>query len=229
VEHEFAGVPCGLMDPTASLQGKSGFAVLLDCRTRKVEHISLPLEKHSLLVVDSGVRHDLAATEYAKRQTECREATEYFRQIDPKVAALRDVVSQSVQRHALQMSPLAAARARHVTSENERTQAAAAALRKGDIRSLGELMRASHRSLRDDYQVSCKELDDLVRTLDGVEGVLGARMTGGGFGGCAIALVRDASVTAVAEALRERYDPTHVKPASVVRVRPGAGARIELG
>lgn len=224
-EHEFAGVPCGLLDPTASLLGREDHALLIDFRTRKTEAVPLALEGLCLLVADCGVRHDLAAGEYARRQRECREAVAYFQRIDRSIRSLRDVPSESLRRHALQMDPLAAARAQHVVSENERTIAAVAAIRRGDWPALGRLMTESHRSLRDDYQVSCRELDDLVAALEAVDGVLGARMTGGGFGGCVVALLRETAM----ESLQSGPTAWRVGTAKAFPVRPGPGASIELG
>lgn len=225
-EHEYAGVPCGIMDQFASVFGRAGSALLIDCRLRTVEPVPLPDGAFELVVVDSGVRHALADGEYAKRQADCRAAVEYFRRLSPGVRALRDVTAEQVRAHAMQLEPVAAARALHVTSENARVLAAAAALKRGDLETLGRLMSESHRSLRDDYEVSCAELDRLVDVVGGVAGVLGARMTGGGFGGCIVALARASALPAIVQAVRERYDPTVSKPARVQVVRAGEGAKV---
>jgi galactokinase len=227
-EHEFAGVPCGIMDQYVCVLARADCALLLDCRQRTWEHIPLPLADHVVLIVNSGVRHELAAGEYALRQQQCRQAVEFFRRFDLAIQALRDVEPESVHRHAAQMDPRVAARARHVTTENGRARAAAEALRRGDLPELGRLMSASHVSLRDDYQVSCRELDRLVDILNGVPGVLGARLTGGGFGGCIVAIARQSSVSAVEAAVRQQYDAAGDGPASVLLTRPGHGASLEL-
>jgi len=227
-EHEFARVPCGLMDQSVSLCARAGTAYLLDCRSRQAEYVPCELGDHVFVLVDSGVRHELAASEYARRQAECRQAVECFHRLDESVRALRDVSMEALQARAHLLEPLPAARARHVVSENARTLAAAEALRAGDLPRLGRLMTESHSSLRDDYQVSCPELDRLVEIVSGVEGVLGARMTGGGFGGCIVALARAASVTAIADAVRRRYDCCAPTAARVLRTRPGSGASVEL-
>jgi galactokinase len=228
-EHEFAGVPCGLMDQSVSLSARAGTAFLLDCRKREHEHIPCELRGHTLLVVDSRVRHELAAGEYARRQQECRQAVEYFRRLDPDVGALRDVKLATVQAHASRMEPLAAARSMHVVSENERTLAAAAALRVAALREFGRLMTESHSSLRDDYEVSCAELDQLVQIVSDVQGVLGARMTGGGFGGCIVALASEECVPLVEQAVRRHYDEGRAEPARLLRTRPSRGASVEVG
>lgn len=227
-EHEFAGVPCGLMDQSVCVGARERTAFLLDCRTRQHEHIPCELGGHTLLVIDSGVRHELAAGEYARRLEQCRQAVARLRESAPAIRSLRDATTELVARESERLGPLLAARARHVVSENERTLAAAAALRAGRLPDLGRLMNASHRSLRDDYEVSCAELDALVGIVTKVDGVLGARLTGGGFGGCVIALARKQSTPAVAQALRERYDPARVQPARLLQTSPGRGASVEF-
>jgi galactokinase len=228
-EHDFAQVPCGVMDQFTSVMAEAGHALLLDCRTRKHEQIPLELSEHLLVVVDSGVRHELAGGEYARRQQECRQAVEYFRQHDPQVTALRDVSVAMVRAHAAKMDPVIKARSMHVVSENERTLAAADALRVGDLRAFGRLMTKSHRSLREDYEVSCDELDRLVEIISDVSGVLGVRMTGGGFGGCVVALARTDSVPLIEHATRGEYDVARPQAARLVRTRPNRGASVELG
>jgi len=227
-EHEFAQVPCGIMDQYVCVLAQAGYAFLLDCRSRTWEHIPLKLGGHTVLVVNSGVHHALAASEYALRQQQCRDAVAWFRQIEPRVTALRDVSADLVRLHAGEMDRVLAARALHVTTEDERTLAGAAALRRGDLAEFGRLMSESQRSLRDDYQVSCREVDRLVEIVGAVPGVLGARMTGGGFGGCIVALARDNCVAAVEAAVREKYDAVGNGPAHVIQTRPGPGATIEL-
>ncbi len=228
-EHKFAGVPCGIMDQFVSLLAKAGCAFLLDCRARTWDHVPLRLGDCVVLIVDSGVKHKLAAGEYAIRQKQCQQAVEYMRRVNPNVKALRDVDVETVRAHAAEMEPEAVARALHVTSENRRTRAAAEALRRGDLPEVGRLMAASHRSLRDDYQVSCRELDLLVDIVGAVPGVLGARMTGGGFGGCIVAIARESSLPQIEAALRAKYDGAGNGPARTLRSRPGPGASIESG
>ncbi|MCG3127802.1 MAG: Galactokinase [Phycisphaerae bacterium] len=224
-EHQFAGVPCGIMDQSISLLAQADTALLLDCRTRVHAYIPLQLGELAVVVVDSGVRHELAAGEYARRLAQCRAATEYFRKLDPRVSALRDVSPATVRAHASQMDPTLLARALHVTMENQRTAEAADAFARGDFTAAGRLMADSHRSLRDDYEVSCRELDALVRIASTTPGVIGARMTGGGFGGCIVALVRRDAIEPLAERVAREYG----ERARLVRTRPGRGASIEHG
>ena len=200
---QFAGIPCGLTDHTASLCGRAGSALLLDCRTREIEYVPCELGAYRLLVVNFGARPELAASEYAKRAAECRSAATYFGGTrGSTVRALRDVSSATVRAHAQQLDPLLTARALHVTSEIERTTAAADALRSGDLRALGRLMNESHRSLRDDFEISCRQIERIVRPLQQNPHVLGARMTGAGSDGCVIALVHADAIEDTAKELR---------------------------
>jgi galactokinase len=227
-EHQFARVPCGIMDQYVSVLAQADCAFLLDCRTREWQQIPLRLVDDVVLIVDSGVKHSLAAGEYAIRQEQCTAAVEYFRQVDPQIRALRDVSEELIARHAGQMEAKAAARARHVVTENARTLAAADALRHNDLDEFGRLMLASHQSLRDDYEVSCAELDLLVDIIREVPGVRGVRMTGGGFGGCVVAIAQRECVAPVKAALQQKYDAAGRGPARVILTRPGQGASIEL-
>ncbi len=177
-EHDFAGVPCGLMDQAASAMCRAGHALMLDCATDAVQWAPV-MSSASLIVVHSGVSHSLAAGEYAKRRAACESAAatlgiEHLARSDTD--ALAKLPSDIV--------PFA----RHVITEQQRVLSAQAALNAGDARGFGDLMSASHASLRDDYLVSCNEVDALVDAMSAVDGCYGARMTGGGFGGCVIAL-----------------------------------------
>ena len=225
-ENEFAGVPCGVMDQYASIACRAGEAILLDCRGLEYEHVPLSLGDHGIVVVDSAVRHELASSEYAKRQQQCAEALAVLRRSRPDMQTLRDADAAMVQAAASQMGAIPAARARHVCTENERTLAAVAALRGGNLAEVGRLMEESHKSLRDDYEVSCAELDLLVDIVSSVSGVVGARMTGGGFGGCIVAIARRDAIGRIEQALRDHYDIPG-RTAGPFAVEPGAGAAIE--
>ena len=227
VEHEYAKVPCGIMDQYVSVLARAGHAFLLDCRSRAWEHIPLRLDRHVVAVVNSGVQHKLATGEYAVRQQQCQEAVAFFKTLRPEIRALRDVNLELVEEHAAEMEPKAAARARHVVSENQRTVAAGDALRCGDLAALGTFLAESHRSLRDDYEVSCQELDALVEIVSAVHGVVGARMTGGGFGGCIVAIAARECVDQIRDAVRAGYDAAGFGPARMILTGPGAGASLE--
>lgn len=198
-EHEFARVPCGIMDQFAVCHGRRGHALLLDCRSRRI--LPVPLgDALRVLVFDSGVKHALADGEYAKRRAECASVAELL-----GVGSLRDVGPADLDRAAGSMPATALSRARHVVGEIARVPAFVTALERGDLASAGRLMEESHRSLSADYAVSCAELDAIVELSRGVPGVVGCRMTGGGFGGCAVALVDAGRAEAAGAALHEAY------------------------
>jgi galactokinase len=199
-ENDFVGVPCGIMDQLASALGRPGCALLIDCRSLEMEPVRLPLEERgvALVVIDSNVPRRLADTPYGERLRECADAAQAL-----GLSSLREATLESA---AGLPDPLAR-RVRHVVSENQRVLDAVEALRSGDLARLGELMCGSHRSLRDDFEVSCPELDLLVRLASGCAGVLGARLTGAGFGGCTVNLLSsevEPFMATVLEAYREQ-------------------------
>jgi galactokinase len=209
-EHEWAGVPCGIMDQLVSVLGREGHALLIDCRTLDVTHVPMPADA-AVVVADTGVRHELAAGEYAKRRAACSSAAAKL-----GIASLREATSGMADDPCLEDEERRCVR--HVTTENERVLRAVEAMRAGDLPVLGRLMNDSHESLRRDYRVSCAELDALVGAARSVEGVLGARMTGGGFGGCAVVLTTIGAVHGVVGTLRA-HSP------SVAWMRASHGAR----
>jgi galactokinase len=187
-ENEFVGARVGIMDQFVSLFGESDRALLLDCRSLEFEHLPLP-PSAQLLICNTMVKHDLAAGAYNERRKQCEEGVGRLRTVIPNVTALRDISSQQLEEHRRILSDVVYRRCRHVVTENERVLAAGSALKEGDVVRFGELMNQSHQSLRDDYEVSCRELDLMVDLARSVEGVYGSRMTGGGFGGCTVNLV----------------------------------------
>jgi len=226
-EHEYAGSPCGIMDQFISVLGHEGAALLLDCRSQEYDHLPFNPAGASIVVMDTQVKHNIGSSEYPVRQKQCRAGVEYFRRVDPTVRALRDVSEEMLARHGQGLDGVVAARCRHVITENRRVVHAAEALRAGAFHEFGQLMTESHRSLRDDYEVSCEELDTLVDIACGVGGVYGARMTGGGFGGCAIALLEEQAIDSLRRAVKERYDRRFARPAIVYAVRAAAGASVQ--
>ena len=220
-EHEFAGVPCGIMDQCAVALGRAGHALFIDCRSRAFQHVPFGSDDVTLIVVNSGVRHSLADGEYARRRAECEAAAARL-----GCGSLRDVTPAIWAAGHRGLSALERRRADHVRSENERTVAFVAALSRGDWPAAGRLMHASHASLRDAYEVSCRELDVLCEIAAGLPGVFGCRMTGGGFGGCAIALVAAGAIHAVMAALRENYRVATGIEAEMFATRAAAGARV---
>jgi galactokinase len=206
-EQEFAGVPCGIMDQFVSVMGRRGCALLIDCRSEETRAVPMPPESEAVVVVmDTGVRHALggAGGEYAKRRAACERAAGKL-----GVRLLRDADEGMVERGRAVLSDEEWRCARHVVGENRRTVEAAGALERGDLAAVGRLMNESHESLRGDYRVSCAELDTVVEAARGAEGVFGARMTGGGFGGCAVAVVRPGALGGVVGAVAQEYRARH--------------------
>jgi len=208
-ENEEVGMACGIMDQFASALSTANHVLRIDCRTREVRRVPFDSARAKLLVFDTNVAHRLTESGFNDRVRECREATERLDGLlGKRVRGLRDVTPEEVLTHAGDLEAPLGRRARHVTTEMERVDAAADALREGDLARVGSLMRASHRSLRDDYEVSCAELDAVVAILDDHAGVYGCRMMGGGWGGSVVGLVEpDATrlvVDAVGRAYRER-------------------------
>ena len=188
-ENEFVGARCGIMDQFVATHGERGKALMLDCRSLDYSLLRLPDEVR-LVICNSMVRHSLAAGEYNRRRAECEEGVRILATRLPNVKALRDVSETELLKFGPELPPVVERRCRHVIRENARVVLAAAALERGDLEEFGSLMRQSHESLRDDFEVSCLELDLLVDLTTEMEGVYGARMTGGGFGGCTVNFVR---------------------------------------
>ena len=192
-ENEFVGARVGIMDQFVSCFGRASHALLLDCRSLKHEFVQLPANLQ-LVICNTMVGHELASGEYNARRAECEEGVRILRIVLPEVRALRDVTLSQLEDHRQKLSLKVFARCRHVITENARVKSAVEAFHKEDTAALGPLLRDSHRSLRDDYEVSCKELDLMVEIATAQPGLIGARMTGGGFGGCTINLVESAAV-----------------------------------
>jgi galactokinase len=197
-EHRFAGVPCGIMDQLISACATPGTATLIDCRSRRLSTVVLPAERECAVVIaHSGVRHALASGEYAQRRASCRRAAQAL-----GVAALRDADQEMLRARERTISAEELACARHVVSENRRVLEFVDALARGELDRAGVLLYASHQSLRDDFRVSCPELDALVDAARAVRGVFGSRMTGGGFGGCTVTLCRPEAAGELCATLR---------------------------
>jgi galactokinase len=211
-EHEFAGTRCGIMDQFIARFGRSGHALLLDCRTLNYELVPIP-DDVRLVICNSMVKHALAGGEYNRRRQGCEEGVRTLQRSIPGIGALRDVSLADLERYKDKLSPQVYRRCHHVVTEDERTQAATAALKLCDPGKFGELMYESHRSLRDDYEVSCSELDLLVQLASQCEGVFGARMTGGGFGGCTINLVAASATEEFRMSIAKEYgEKTGISP-----------------
>jgi galactokinase len=220
-EHEFAGVPCGIMDQCAVTFGRADHALLLDCRSRVVRHVPFATAEVRVLVVDSGVKHSLADGAYARRRAECAAAAARL-----GCPSLRDVTPEVWRAGADSLPAVERRRAAHVLSENDRTLAFVAALEAADWTAAGRLMGASHASLAGDYEVSCPEMDRLVAAAAALPGVYGCRMTGGGFGGCAVALVATSRTADVMAELRQAYRAATGIDADMFVTRAAAGPRV---
>jgi galactokinase len=203
-ENEFVGVPCGIMDQFISALGRRDHALFLDCRDLSYRHVPLHSDV-KIVVCNSGVKRTLAQSEYEVRLKQCRQAVAQISSKGLAIKSLRDVEPADLETAGDSLSEILLRRARHVVSENARVLEAVKELEDGDLERFGELMNASHESLRDDYEVSSKELDILVELAWKQPGVLGARMTGAGFGGCTVNLVRAEAAEPFAEALQTGY------------------------
>jgi galactokinase len=204
-ENQFMNVHSGILDPLCILKAGQGNALKMDARTLETEEIPLALDGALVVVLDSGVSRSLKTGDYAKRQEECREALHKLQTRNETYKALRDVKVLAFERHKKVLSPLLAARAEHVVYENDRVQKAAEALKGNDAAAFGDLMNRSHRSLSRLMQCSTEELDTLVTLAQNDTACFGARLTGGGFGGCAVALVKEEGLDEFLERLKRSY------------------------
>ncbi|HEV2418402.1 MAG TPA: galactokinase [Terriglobia bacterium] len=203
-ENGFMGIPCGIMDQFVSALGRKDHALFLDCRDLHYRHVPLGAST-KIVVCNSGVKRTLAQSEYEIRTQQCAEAVRRLRSAGIAANSLRDVSTENLNRSKQVLDDVLLRRARHVVTENDRVLDAVKALQEGDLGHFGKLMNQSHASLRDDYQVSCLELDTLVELAQKQPGVFGARMTGAGFGGCTVNLVRQEAAGAFADAVRDGY------------------------
>jgi galactokinase len=205
-EHNYVGTKSGIMDQFIAALGEKNHALLIDCRTQDARPVPLKIDDCAIVVCNSHVKHDLAASEYNTRRAECEKGVEILRQFLPDIQALRDVNLEEFRRYEIHLPEIIRRRCRHVVSEDARTLRAVEDLRAGRLKEFGRLMYASHESLRDDYAVSCAELDLLVALASQTDGVLGARMTGGGFGGCTVNLVERARISEFERFVGEGYE-----------------------
>ncbi|NBU26011.1 MAG: hypothetical protein EBS39_10450 [Gammaproteobacteria bacterium] len=219
-EHRFVGCACGIMDPLAAAAGREDAALLIDCRTLAWREVAIPAGA-AVLVVHSGVSRELADGAYNARRADCERAAHAF-----GASSLRDVGSGALAAAPAGLDATALRRARHVLTENARVEAFAAALEGGDLAAAGAALRASHASLRDDFEVSHPAVDALVEALDAaIGGEGGARITGGGFGGCVVALMSRAMVSGVRAAAERHLRGAGIAEPLTIEVRPAAGAR----
>jgi galactokinase len=215
-ENEFVGARVGIMDQFVSCFGQEGHAILLDCRSLDYKLVPIP-DDVRFVICNTRVKHELSSGEYNRRREECEEAVRSFAKEYSGIRSLRDVSSGQLSAVAGTMDPVLYKRSKHVISENERVIRAAERFRADDLNGVGRLMRESHRSLRDDYEVSCRELDLMVEAAEGLPGYYGGRMTGGGFGGCTVNLVDESHAKTFADQVAERYQQaTKISPEIIV-------------
>jgi galactokinase len=227
-ENEFAGARCGIMDQFVACHGQASCALLLDCRSLAFELVRVP-PGIQIVICNTMVKHELGSSEYNSRRAECEEGLLRLQKVLPGVHALRDVSVAQLEAHRALLAEKVFARCRHVITENMRVQEAVRALKKGDLRALGPLMRDSHRSLRDDYEVSCMELNAMTDIAAAQHGVIGCRMTGGGFGGCTVNLVQDAAVGAFQQNVAQQYKArTGIQPEVYVSRAADGMQRVEI-
>ncbi|HMD38360.1 MAG TPA: galactokinase [Candidatus Acidoferrum sp.] len=226
-ENEFVGMRSGIMDQFISLHGRAGHALMLDCRSLGFELVSIP-ESVRLVICNTGVKHQLAGSEYNRRREECEGAVRSLKKAMPEIRALRDVSLEQLERNRGLLAEVPYKRALHIVTENARVLDSVVALRSGDLQRFGENMAASHQSLRDLFEASCYELDLMVDLANQRQGVYGARMTGGGFGGATINLVEAGRAEAFAESMGRAYQEKTGIVAHVYVCEPvDSGSRVE--
>ena len=226
-EHEFAGVNCGIMDQSISLLGKADHALFLDCRSLEYKQIPLNLTDILIVICNTNVKRELASSEYNKRRAECEKGVEILQRWMPSITSLRDVTLEDFKKYEAELPQITQKRCGYVVEENTRVQHAVDALIAKNIDTFGELMNASHAGLRDAYEVSCDELNILVDIAQSIDGVIGARMTGAGFGGCTVNLVYQNTVEEFQDRVMKEYTQrTGIEP-DIYICNVGDGARIK--
>jgi galactokinase len=205
-EHEYAGVMCGIMDQFASMMGKKDHVIKLDCRSLEYKYVPFKLDGIKVLLLNTNVKHSLASSEYNTRRRECEMAVTWIKEHVGGVNSLRDVSEEMLNQYVLHKDHLIDQRSRFIVQEIERLKTGCEDLQRGDLKSLGKKMFATHEGLSKMYAVSCKELDWLVDHVKGNEAVIGARMMGGGFGGCTINLVKEDAIKELVATLKSAYE-----------------------
>jgi galactokinase len=227
-EHNFAGIPCGIMDQYISVFGRQHSAVEIDCRSLGHRFVELPAGV-TFVAVNTMVKHALAGSAYKERVAECAAAVAGIQQTFPQVESLRDVSPEQFESVASSLPPVVARRARHVVTEDARVGRFVEASARVDLALMGKLLVESHRSLQHDYEVSCAELDFLVDTALAIDGVFGSRMTGGGFGGCTVTMLRPDAAARFGEEMARAYQRQFQTTPQIYACRPSAGAGEEVG
>ncbi|HID56962.1 TPA: galactokinase [Candidatus Poribacteria bacterium] len=225
-ENQFIGVNCGIMDQFISAAGRKGHALFLDCRSLDYQLIPLNLNGYKIAICNTMVKRELTSSEYNVRRSECEEGVKMMRRRYPNIKALRDLTSEMFERYADELPLLIRRRCGYVIRENERVLSSVEALKAGDLARFGKLMNLSHDGLKEEYEVSCFELDTMVELARSVDGVLGARMTGAGFGGCTVNLVSQNSLESFISRVKEGYkEKTGISPEIYIS-DPADGAEV---
>lgn len=225
-ENAFVGINCGIMDQFISMMGQKDHALFLDCRSLEYQQIPLKLGEYRIVICQSGVKHSLVDSEYNKRRKECEAGVAVLSKKFPNIKALRDVTLAQLNIYKNDLDPIVYNRCRHVITENVRVLESIKSLSQNDLVTFGKLMNDSHDSLRDDYQISCFEIDLLVNFARSFNGVIGSRITGGGFGGCTVNLVSNEAIQDFSRQLTDFYQKeTGITPHLYIST-PGAGAEI---
>jgi len=224
-EHNFVGLQCGIMDQFASLHGKAGFAMKLDCRSLEYEYVPFNFPEYKIVLVNTMVSHELSGTEYNVRRQQCEEGVALLKKYYPEILSLRDVNYEQLTRHWQEFNTTVYDRCTYIVNENQRLLAGCDALRHGDLAGFGEMMYASHKGLSKRYEVSCKELDFLVEKAKTIKAVAGSRMMGGGFGGCTINIVQTNAVDTFSQQIKDAYEKQfNITPEIyVMQLEDGAG------
>ncbi|HER23779.1 MAG TPA: galactokinase [Candidatus Atribacteria bacterium] len=226
-ENNFVGVSCGIMDQYVSCLGQKNYALFIDCRSNEYELVPFKDHNYQIVICNSKVQRGLVNSEYNKRREECKRAVDFFKhKLNREIRSLRDITIDEYKIYQSQLPEVIARRSRHVLSENDRVQTAVQALRMKNYPIFGQLMIESHKSLKDDYEVSCKELDFLVDLALKQEGVLGSRMTGAGFGGCTVNLLKKEHVDAFKKTIVQEYRKNIGITPDIYITSPAEGAKV---
>ena len=225
VENEFVGVQCGIMDQFINIHGKEGYALKLDCRSLDYEFYPFKREDIHIVLCDTQVRRELASSEYNKRRQKCEEGVKILQKYDADIDSLRDVTLKLLKDHKQELDPIVYNRCKFVIEENKRVLDACNDLKKNDYHSFGNRLFDSHMGLKDEYEVSCPELDILVEEAANTEGVLGARMMGGGFGGCTINLVEENYLKSFTRKIKNKYLKETGRPLKIYQAKVSGGTQ----
>lgn len=224
-EHEYIGLKCGIMDMFASIHGRKGYVMKIDCRSLEYDYFPLELGDYRIVLLDTGVKHELASSEYNIRRQQCEQGVQVLRNEHSPVKQLRDVTAEMLEKHKAELGPIIYKRCYYVVEEDKRVDQVCALLKMGSLDEAGQLLYESHTGLQYDYEVSCKELDLLVKLVKNETHVLGARMMGGGFGGCTINIIHKDSIESIIQKISPIYTENTGFALQFHEVVTGDGAR----